>query len=277
MTDLPDIQKTQDHRDVSIANVGVSHVRVPIKFSAANGHIVRTIGEFKVGVALESDVKGTHMSRFTEVLSEHLEADEHFDSTTLSNFLRTVLDKLDAVSGQVVLESEYFVPQLSPVSRKLGIAPFKVQLSSSINNQREPSCFERVTAIVNGKTCCPCSREISGYDKTDGRGKGAHAQRGELVMSVGVRKGEFVWFEELFDVAMKSFSSPVYPLLKRPDEKHVTETAYGNPKFVEDVIRDAAVNLRSMKRKISDFTIKVTNEESIHYHNAFAEVHELLD
>jgi len=268
MNTLPDIQVTKDERDVFINQVGVTNVTVPVRFKVPDGNDVRTTGNFEMSVSLPPEVKGTHMSRFTEVLNGALDTDSYFDSVSLRKLGNKLLIVLNAPSARVSLAAKYFMPQAAPSSNKMGIAPFDVKLTSHVSSVDNGN-MDLLEVSIYGKTCCPCSRLISGYDEATGTGKGAHSQRGLLTMELRTKPNQFVWFEDLFEIASKSFSSPVYPILKRPDEKHVTEGAYGNPKFVEDVLRDAVVELRKLEG-VASFKVRVENDESIHYHNAFA-------
>lgn len=274
--ELPDIQKTLDLREVPIQTVGVTQIKVPIRIKRmVESKIISdyTVAEFEMGVSLPAEVKGTHMSRFSQVLTEFLQEDACLNcDMNIADLHEKVLDRLGAVRASIRATFPFFVPQPSPVTSTEGVAPVSVTLEVTGSLTRR---VERTTVRVNGKTVCPCSREISEYSKSDGRGKGAHAQRSEITLSVDHLTVVFVPIEDLVDICFKSFSSPVYPVLKRPDERAVTMSAYENPKFVEDVIRDTAVNLRkwsSDKGGLLTYSIRVQNAESIHYHDAFAEV-----
>lgn len=272
MEKLPDIQKTIDTRNIAIDWVGVESVELPVELAARcldQNQTVHTVASFSLSVSLASHVKGTHMSRFTEILNQHIKTHGYFSADNLKDTVIEVANKLDATKARITIQAPFFTPQPSPVTGKEGMAPARVGI---IVTALQGAAVRTILQVeVSGKTCCPCSRLISDYDTKTGKGRGAHAQRGKLLMEVHLVDNGMVWFEELIDIAKRSFSSPVYPVLKREDEKHVTTTAYDNPKFVEDVVRDAAVALRSHK-EILQYSVKVVNAESIHYHDAFAVV-----
>jgi GTP cyclohydrolase I len=281
-TTLPDIQQTIDLRAVRIDRVGVTGIRMPVRLlrktenelglpgipqMLPSGHL-DTVGEFELAVSLPSKVKGTHMSRFTEVLNSYINDVGTFSHADLQNVAAALATKLEADSVFIKLTADYFVIQAAPATGKPGTAPLKGILIVELKN----GVLSTSTGVImEGKTCCPCSREISEYNAADGRGKGAHAQRSTAKIIVRHHPSVTVWFEDLVEIAWKSFSSPVYPVLKRPDERAVTMAAYGNPKFVEDVIRDIVSQLRA-RIDINGHEVRVQNAESIHYHDAYAEV-----
>ena len=276
---LPDIQKTADTRNVHIDRVGVCGIKMPIRIQVPNqdglGHtLADVVGEFELTCFLPDNVKGTHMSRFTEVLNEHVDETGVFSHEHLQSMAAKLATRLGSSHVFIKLEMDYFFKQTSPVSKRKGVAPIKAVLIVEHSAGSSPQVILTTGIVINGKTCCPCSREISSFDHETGKGKGAHAQRGTITLRVKHTPAVMVWFEELIQVCLESFSSPVYPVLKRPDEKHVTEHAYGNPKFVEDVIRDVVVNLRKLESfdKILDYAVRVQNAESIHYHDAVAQI-----
>lgn len=278
---LPDIQKTIDIREVAINSVGVAGVKLPLGVLTPTGEVVRTVATIKVGVSLPAEVKGTHMSRFSEVLHDFL----NFGPGVCAGVLETkdlpqIVHKLrEKLGGDITLQVrlDYFAPQPAPATGKPGVAHFTglLELKSVSYSNGTVQIRVRTGIDIVGKTVCPCSREISGYDPETGTGRGAHAQRGRLIMRVDHLAERTVQFEELLLVAWNAFSSPVYPVLKRPDEKHVTEAAYANPKFCEDVVRDAVLGLRKIQG-IHALEAHVQNAESIHYHDAYAHVHEVV-
>lgn len=284
MSNLPDIQKTPDTRNVAIRRVGVTNIKLPIRMRRRHAlppDTMDTVGEFEIACSLPAEVKGTHMSRFSEVLNKHLDAGGIFSSEDLQTLASELIDKLEARDVFIQLKVDYFVDQPAPVSGRRGVAPLTGILQVIAYKKDDGRDilheFRTYTGIeILGKTCCPCSREISGYDHATGMGKGAHAQRGNVSILAHHPSDKMLWFEELAEVAWKAFSQPVYPVLKRPDEAHVTMGAYGNPKFVEDVVRDVTVQMRALKAdgRCQGFKIRVQNAESIHYHDAFAEVNE---
>lgn len=256
---LPDIQSSSDPRGIDIDQVGVSGLRYPIQVTDRDGRPFPTVARISMSVHLPHHFKGTHMSRFLEVLSRH---EEEVTSRTLPAILHDLRERLDAAEAQIEVAFTYFVTKHAPVTG----APAKVGcdcvFSGSSNGTQDNLVFS-VTVPVT--TLCPCSKEISEY--------GAHNQRGYVTIEVKPKAKpgghEFILIEELIEVAEKSGSAPVYALLKRPDERHVTMQAYDHPVFVEDVVRNAAALLRADPR-IASFTVKAENHESIHDHNAFA-------
>ncbi|MCB1129767.1 MAG: GTP cyclohydrolase I FolE2 [Verrucomicrobiae bacterium] len=256
---LPDIQATPDTRGIAIDQVGVSDLRYPIKVTDREGNPFPTVARISMSVHLPHHFKGTHMSRFLEVLSLH---EGEVTSRTLPAILRDLRGRLNAEEAHMEVAFTYFVTKQAPVS----LAPAKVACDcvfSGTSNGAGDELILSVTAPVT--TLCPCSKEISDY--------GAHNQRGYVTIEVKPKpKGngcELILIEDLIEIAEKSGSAPVYALLKRPDERHVTMQAYENPVFVEDVVRNAAALLRADGR-VASFTVKAVNHESIHDHNAFA-------
>lgn len=278
---LPDIQRTRDTRDVEINRVGVTGIRLPIRVRRrldddGTQTFMDTVGEFEMAAHLPVHVKGTHMSRFTEVLNNHISKAGVFSITDLQDVALQLITLLETDRVFLQLRVDYFMPQNSPATGRHGMAPMVGILqvvARNIGDGRDIvtrlSCTTGLE--IQGKTCCPCSREISEYDHATGKGKGAHAQRGKISVMVHTRPGSILWFETLAQAAWLSFSQPVYPVLKRPDEASVTMGAYANPKFVEDVIRDMTVQVRRMHCMLG-YSIRVQNAESIHYHDAYAEV-----
>ncbi len=250
--ELRDIQSEHDPRKIGIDKVGVKDIRYPIVVldkKKKNQHTIATVNMY---VDLPHHFKGTHMSRFVEILNEHK------GEITINNFqeiLERMKEKFEASTAHLEVDFPYFVEKTAPVSSSSGLMEYGCRLSGS---QGEVNDFV-VEVSVPITTLCPCSKEISE--------RGAHNQRG--VVTVGVRFDEFVWIEDIIDVVEGSASSPVYSLLKRVDEKYVTEKAYDNPKFVEDVVRDVALGLKKLKG-IYWASIEAENLESIHNHSAYA-------
>lgn len=259
---LPDIQATPDTRGLAIDQVGVSDLRYPIQVLDQDGKPFPTVAKISMSVHLPHHFKGTHMSRFLEVLSKH---EGEVTTITLPHILHDLKKRLDAEEAQIEVAFTYFVTKKAPVSG----APAKVGCDcvfQGTSNGETDDLLLCVTVPVT--TLCPCSKEISEY--------GAHNQRGYVTLEVRPKqkKGggwELILIEDLIEVAEKSGSAPVYALLKRTDERHVTMQAYDNPVFVEDVVRNAAALLRSDPR-VASFTVKAVNHESIHDHNAFATI-----
>ncbi len=250
--ELPDIQNEKDERHVSIDKVGVSDVVYPIVVLDKANKIQHTVGNINMYVDLPEDFRGTHMSRFVEVLNVHR---GKMTVRNMENILEDMRKRLNARVAHIEVEFDYFVLRKAPVSKIESYTPYKAKFIAKKDEE-----FDFILQVkVPIQTLCPCSKEISE--------RGAHNQR--ALADISIRMKKLVWIEEIINFAEKAASSPLYTLLKREDEKYVTEHAYDNPKFVEDVVRDIAVQLEKDER-ITWYTIKVTSHESIHTHNAYA-------
>jgi GTP cyclohydrolase I len=255
-TALPDIQSTIDQRNVPINKVGVKGVRYPITLRTP-GHSsgsLTTVATINMYVALPAEEKGTHMSRFLEVLNEHHQS---LSSTTINRVCKAMKERLKAKEAHLELSFPYFIDKKAPVTGQPGKLDIDVTFEMTSNGVDDFILGIKVPAT----SLCPCSKEISAY--------GAHNQRCEMTVRVRLRDGELLWIEELFAMIEKCASTQVFPVLKRPDEKWVTERAYENPKFVEDIVRDMAVVLNADDR-IVWYECYSENYESIHNHNAYA-------
>ena len=259
---LEDIQNTHDHREIPIDKVGVSHLRHPIVVLDRQQGRQQTIAELSLSVSLPHDFKGTHMSRFIEVLNEHR---GEITMRTLPAVLHELKERLDAESAHVEVQFPYFLERTAPASGAKALMDYECSFIGESNGVRE----DFVLAVrVPVTSLCPCSKAISDY--------GAHNQRGYLTIEVRTAaeadgSPALVWIEELIDVAEQSASAPVYPLLKRTDERYVTMQAFDNPVFVEDMVRNVAATLQADER-VAWFRAHAVNQESIHNHNAFAEI-----
>ncbi|MBX3113751.1 MAG: GTP cyclohydrolase I FolE2 [Fimbriimonadaceae bacterium] len=251
-TNLPDIQKTPDKRNIAIDRVGVRKVKFPIVVLDRADERQHTIGNFTLTVDLPSEFKGTHMSRFLEVLNEH---GKEISIQALPSLLSKMKQKLRAEKAHVIVEFPFFMEKAAPVTGKTGMMQFDCGFEAQINGDFSVTMFMTVPVA----TLCPCSKEISKY--------GAHNQRGWV--TVRVKTNDHVWLEELIEMIESSASCALFPVLKRPDEKAVTERAYENPRFVEDMVREVALKFDAESR-ITQYSIEVENEESIHAHNAYA-------
>jgi GTP cyclohydrolase I len=254
---MPDIQGSPDRRNIAIDKVGVKNVRYPIGlYCPATGGTQHTVATFDMYVALPHHQKGTHMSRFLEVLNEHHEEVRSDDITAIA---RAIKEKLNADQAHLRMEFPYFINKPAPVTGLRGKLDIEVAFECESNAADDFVMTLRVPAT----SLCPCSKEISAY--------GAHNQRCVIEASVRVTPGETLWIEDLFAIVEKCASTQVFSVLKRPDEKWVTERAFENPKFVEDIVRDLAVALDDDDR-IVWFRINSENFESIHNHNAYAQI-----
>ncbi len=259
---LPDMQKTPDTRGVQIDHVGICDLTYPIVVLDRDNQRQQATATIAVSVSLPHHFKGTHMSRFLEVLAAH---QGEITMHTLPVILHELKKRLSAEAARLEVEFTYFLQRTAPVS---GLAAPMDYRCTFIGETSESGDDFLMKVKVPVSTLCPCSKVISDY--------GAHNQRGYVTMSVRPRRGadggwRMVWIEELIDVAEKSASAPIYPLLKRVDERHVTMQAYDNPVFVEDVVRNVASRLREDQR-IASFEVRAVNLESIHNHSAFAVV-----
>jgi GTP cyclohydrolase IB len=260
ITTLPDIQSTKDRRNVFINKVGVKGVRYPIKLRTpghgAGTETQATVATINMYVALAPEVKGTHMSRFLEVLNEHHDC---LSSDTLSDVCLSMKQRLKAEEVHLELRFPYFIDKKAPVTGQPGKLDIDVAFEMTSNGVDDFVMEIKVPAT----SLCPCSKEISRY--------GAHNQRCEMTVRVRLQDGQHLWIEELFAMIEQCASTQVFSVLKRPDEKWVTEKAYENPKFVEDIVRDMAVTLNADDR-IVWYECFSENFESIHNHNAYAYV-----
>jgi GTP cyclohydrolase I len=253
-----DIQSLEDKRKVTIDKVGVKNVRYPIIVEDKVNKIQHTIADLDMFVELPHNHRGTHMSRFLEVLN-------HFHQenliSNLQEFLQEMKDALDADASYVTLTFPYFVKKTAPVSKTVSLLSYQCIFEASLKDEFRLSIGVEVPIT----TLCPCSKEISDY--------GAHSQRSNVLVKVIF--DEFIWLEEIIEIVEDSASCEIYPLLKRVDEKFVTEKAYDNPTFVEDVVREITLKLQNDKR-IKWFMVESENQESIHKHNAYAKVERKL-
>ena len=255
---LPDIQSTGDRRNVSIDKVGVKGIRYPIslrKPDSLNGDgLLHTVATVNMYVALPHDQKGTHMSRFLEVLNEN---HDELSSDSLSEVCRAMKERLKSEEVHLELTFPYFIDKKAPVTGQPGKLDIDVTFEVASNGTDDFILGMKVPAT----SLCPCSKEISRY--------GAHNQRCEMTVRVRLAEGQHLWIEELFGMIEQCASTQVFAVLKRPDEKWVTERAYENPKFVEDIVRDMALTLNADDR-IVWYQCFSENFESIHNHNAYA-------
>lgn len=254
--DLADVQSSQDQRNVPINKVGVKNIRFPIKVRDLQKTAQHTVGTINMSVDLPHHFKGTHMSRFMEILNA--DADQ-ISVEALPGLLDRMRERLDAQTAHFFVSFPYFVTKQAPVTGAEGIMSFDCSFDAS---KGEIDDFV-LTVDVPVTTLCPCSREISA--------RGAHNQRG--VVTVKARFNDELWIEDLIRLVEDSASCALYPILKREDEKWVTERAYDNPRFVEDLVREVTIRLRADER-ITWFYVEVVNHESIHEHDAYAVVEE---
>jgi GTP cyclohydrolase I len=257
-----DMQNQADSRQIDIDQVGVSGLKYPITVFDKSSSQQATIASISMSVRLPHHFKGTHMSRFVEVLNiHHGEIAMH----TMPALLKNLQDRLEAESTRVEFHFPYFLERAAPASGAKGLMDYECWFHGEAKGtERDLVLGVRVPVT----SLCPCSKAISDY--------GAHNQRGYITIEVRNTPSEdgestLIWIEELVEVAEKSASAPVYPLLKRDDERYVTMQAYDNPVFVEDMVRNVASKLKSDER-VAWFRVHAVNHESIHNHGAFAEI-----
>ena len=253
-SELADIQSLPDHRRMDIDKVGIKEIRYPILVKDRTRGWQNTVANVNMYVNLPHHFKGTHMSRFIEVLSSHESA---ISVDSLPDILRTIRDRLDAEEAHIQLSFPYFMERKAPVSGATAVMDYEVGITGVMSGDSYESTL---TVHVPVTTLCPCSKTISEY--------GAHNQRSLVTVKVRPDNG-LVWLEELIELVERNASCALYPILKRPDEKYVTEKAYDNPRFVEDMVRAVASELQDDSR-IAGFSVESENYESIHNHSAYA-------
>jgi GTP cyclohydrolase IB len=251
---LHDVQRQRDTRKVPISKVGVKDISYPIVVMDKNRSVQHTVARVNMYVDLPHHFKGTHMSRFIEILNTYR---EKIALDKMETILQKIKEKLGASSAHLEIEFPYFIEKRAPVSGAKSLMEYTCEFKASL-----AADFDFVLGVkVPVTSLCPCSKELSRF--------GAHNQRS--FMTVQVRYREFLWIEDLIEVIESCGSSPVYSLLKREDEKFVTEQAYENPRFVEDMVREATLKLTAMEQ-ITWFSVEAENHESIHKHSAYASV-----
>ncbi|WP_289283550.1 GTP cyclohydrolase FolE2, partial [Methylophaga sp. UBA5088] len=233
--------------------VGIKDIKHPVKVSDRTTGEQHTIANFNMYVNLPHQFKGTHMSRIVEILNQH---EREITVKSFREMLGQMTERLDAESGYIEMNFPYFVNKEAPISKVKSLMDYDVTFIGEITGA---TTMMTVKVVVPVTSLCPCSKNISDY--------GAHNQRSHVTLTVRVES--FVWIEDLIDLVEKEASCEIFGLLKRPDEKYVTERAYDNPKFVEDMVRDIAARLNQDSR-ITAYTVESENFESIHNHSAYA-------
>ncbi len=249
-----DVQSQTDHRNIRVDKVGVKDIRYPITVMDKNNGAQHTVASINMYVNLPREFKGTHMSRFIEILNEF---HGNLDIREVSTILEEMQLRLQAGSAHLEISFPYFIKKLSPITVTAGLMEYGCRVAGSLDQNNECDLVLEVNVPIT--TVCPCSKEISMH--------GAHNQRGMVRLAVRFKK--FIWIEDLVHLVEHCASCEVYSVLKRPDEKFVTEKAYENPKFVEDVVRDVASALKT-DANVLWFKVDVENFESIHNHSAYA-------
>ena len=250
---IPDVQNSADTRQLAINKVGIKDIRHPVRVRDRSGGEQHTIATFNMYVNLPHNFKGTHMSRFVEILNVPW---REISVDSFQNMLLEMTDRLEAEAGHIEMTFTYFVNKAAPVSGVQSLLDYEVTFIGEIRAGQPAMTLKVVVPVTS---LCPCSKKISQY--------GAHNQRSHVTISV--RSRGFIGIEDLIDLAEKQASCELYGLLKRPDEKYVTERAYDNPKFVEDMVRDIAAQLNQDDR-VAAYAVESENFESIHNHSAYA-------
>lgn len=249
---MPDVQSTVDTRQIPIQRVGIKGVRHPLRLQTPAG-VQPSVGTFDLDVHLPADQKGTHMSRFVALLEDH---QAPLDVAAFRVLLADMLVKLEAEAGRIAVHFPYFINKTAPISGVQSLMDYEVTLIGEVRNGKTSI---RLKVLVPVTSLCPCSKKISQY--------GAHNQRSHITINAELAADVAV--EELVRMAEEEASCELWGLLKRPDEKYVTERAYENPKFVEDLVRDVAMRLNQEPRIVA-YTLEAENFESIHNHSAYA-------
>ena len=250
---IADVQNTPDTRRIPIDKVGIKDIRHPVRVKDRSQGEQNTIANFNMYVELPHNFKGTHMSRFVEILNNH---EPEISVESFKDMLMEMTQRLEADTGHIEMGFPYFINKAAPISGVKSLMDYQVTFTGEI---RQGVATMTIKVIIPVTSLCPCSKKISDY--------GAHNQRSHVTL--GVTTNSFVWVEDLIDLVEKEASCELYGLLKRPDEKYVTERAYDNPKFVEDMVRDIAAKLNEDDR-IDAYTVESENFESIHNHSAYA-------
>ena len=250
---IADVQSSNDSRQIPINKVGIKDIRHPVRILDRDGGEQHTVATFNMYVNLPHNFKGTHMSRFVEILNEH---EREISVKSFKEILTEMTKRLEAEAGHIEMNFPYFINKKAPVSEVQSLMDYEVTFIGEHIKGQNCTILKVVVPVTS---LCPCSKKISDY--------GAHNQRSHVTLTV--RTKEFVWIEDLIDIVEAMASCELYGLLKRPDEKFVTERAYDNPKFVEDMVRDIAVKLNEDVR-IAGYIVESENFESIHNHSAYA-------
>ncbi|MEN8180519.1 MAG: GTP cyclohydrolase FolE2 [Pseudomonadota bacterium] len=250
---IADVQSSKDKRQIAINKVGIKDIRHPMRIKDRSSGEQHTIANFNMYVNLPHHFKGTHMSRFVEILNGH---ETELTLASFKDMLTEMTARLEAESGHIEMNFPFFINKTAPVSGVKSLLDYNVTLIGEIHDGKPTIDIKVVVPVTS---LCPCSKKISE--------RGAHNQRSHV--TIQARTNGFIWIEEIIDLVENQASCELYGLLKRPDEKYVTERAYDNPKFVEDIVRDIAVQLNNEER-ISAYTVESENFESIHNHSAYA-------
>lgn len=261
---MKDVQSSSDERGIAIQKVGINDVHLPFFIKTKMNSFQAVLAKIKFTVDLPMEYKGTHMSRFIEILSNWNQ--KPIGSQEMGLIMDDALEKLHAESSYLKIEFKYFIDKIAPVSGRKSV--LDLDCCFIAQKQRNQPVEFTMGVHVPFTSLCPCSKEISAY--------GAHNQRGLMRAKIKLRHGSAIAIEDLAAIMEREASCPIFPLLKREDEKYVTEKAYENPKFVEDILRDLVIAFRRIEGAVW-FDIECENYESIHNHSAYASHMEFVE
>lgn len=254
---LPDIQKNKPEFEIALNRVGISHLKLPVIISKKDGGQQHVVADISCFVDLDSDQKGINMSRLPITLHKYIS--QKLDSKIISEIAENIRVKSEAKVCELIYEFDYFITKFSPVNNEPGLVNYRTKFTGVISSTGE---YEfKFNIRVTATSLCPCSKEISDY--------GAHNQK--CYIDIECIPNTFVWIEDIIKIAEESASCEIYSVLKRPDEKYVTEKMYNNPQFVEDIARNCYVLLKS-REDLENFKVNVQSDESIHMHRAIAKI-----
>ncbi|GBF23450.1 GTP cyclohydrolase I [Candidatus Gastranaerophilus sp. (ex Termes propinquus)] len=256
MKTLTDTQNQSDNRKINIQKVGVKDVEIPLIIARKNAENQTVYARAKMSVSLPHHFKGTHMSRFIEVLNDYHQ--KNLVGVDIHEMLKCMCSRLDAKSAYLKFDFKYFIEKQAPATGLSALMSYDCFFEGTLNEEKYKF---NLGAKVPLTTLCPCSKEISEH--------GAHNQRALVKVKVSYSESEHIWLEDLITLTESSGSAEVYSLLKREDEKFVTEQAFNNPKFVEDVLRDIVIKLENHSA-VDSFEVEIEAFESIHNHSAWA-------
>ena len=254
---MQDIQNTFDKRGIDIQRVGVKNVHIPLQIATreAKSH-QDVLANVTLDVLLPMQFKGTHMSRFIELLL--IWSRKPLSFVGIKSLLKSTCESLNSTSAQTSIKFKYFVDKIAPVSKRRSVLDYNCEFIGELVEDK----FDFTLGVeVPVTSCCPCSKEISDF--------GAHAQRAIIKTKMKFKPKEYLWIEDVVEMLQAKGSCEIFPLLKREDEKYVTEAAYMNAKFVEDILRDVVIAMREVS-SVRWFQVECESFESIHNHSAFA-------
>ncbi len=253
---MKDVQKELPKHQIPIHRVGIKNLKVPIYISKMTGGEQHSVADVDVYVDLDKNSKGTHMSRLAIGVQKFI--GHQLNKNVIVEIADYIKNKCDAKTCQIIYRFPYFIRQIAPVSKEPNIIHSDVEFNLTKND----SVNFDITVTTTATSLCPCSKDISEY--------GAHNQRSKIKLTARLDEKQFVWIEDLIHISNTSASCKIHSVLKRIDEKAVTEEAYDNPVFVEDIVRSCYQQLS--KLDIKDFNVEVENQESIHTHEAYASI-----